>query len=314
MPLLEVRGLRLAFGSVEVLRGIDFHVEEGETLGVVGESGCGKSLTGLSLMGLLPPEAKITEGRASFQGTDLLNLSAHQMSEVRGGDIAMVFQDPFTSLNPSMRVGDQIAEVFVLHRGKSWSEARQLAVQQIAAVQIPSPESATRKFPHELSGGQRQRIMIAMAFACHPKVLIADEPTTALDVTLQAQILALLAELQAKERTAVVLISHDIGVIASVSDRIAVFYAGKVVEEGLSEEVLLNPKHPYTQGLLASLPGKEERLKAIPGQPPAFATLGQECSFAPRCAHRFEKCDRTPPLLGEETHRAACWLLENNHE
>jgi oligopeptide/dipeptide ABC transporter ATP-binding protein len=244
-----------------------------------------------------------------LDGLDLLSLSETKLRKLRGGDLAMVFQDPFTSLNPMMRVGDQIAEAFVLHRAMNWSEARKKAVEQLDAVRVPAAASTAKKFPHQLSGGQRQRVMVAMAFACHPKVLIADEPTTALDVTLQAQILALLSEMQKREGTSVLLISHDIGVIGSVADRIAVFYAGRVVEEGTAERVLTAPKHPYTRGLLAALPGGQERLSSIPGQPPDFATLGKDCSFAPRCAYRFAKCNEEPmllPLGGD--HRAACWL------
>ncbi|MEW5882646.1 MAG: oligopeptide/dipeptide ABC transporter ATP-binding protein [Armatimonadota bacterium] len=304
MPILEVRNLHVAIEGVEILRGVNLFVEEGETLGIVGESGCGKSMTGLAVIGLLPGDGRVTQGEVLLNGENLVTAGERRMRHVRGGDIAMVFQDPFTSLNPAMRIGDQIAEAMVLHRSMSWRAARKEAVKMLESVKVPAPASTVRKYPHQLSGGQRQRVMVAMAFACRPKVLIADEPTTALDVTLQAQILALLTELQEQEGTAVILISHDIGVIGSVSDRICVFYAGRVIEDGDSRDVLRRPKHPYTQGLLASLPGGEERLSSIPGQPPDFRTLGGECAFAPRCPHRFERCDVEPDLLGGDLDAA----------
>jgi len=311
VPTLEVRGLRVAFDSTEILRGVDFDVEAGKTLGVVGESGCGKSMTGLAVMGLLPTGGRIIGGSIKFAGEDIARAKESRMRKLRGGDIAMVFQDPFTSLNPSMRVVDQIIEAVLLHRDVDRAGARKIALQQLADVRVPAPESTARKFPFQLSGGQRQRVMIAMAFACHPKLLIADEPTTALDVTLQAQILALLDELKQKHQTAVVLISHDIGVIGAVSDRIAVFYAGKVVEEGATEQVLRYPAHPYTKGLLASMPGKEETLYSIPGQPPNFAKLDGACSFRERCPNAFDKCSVEPGLLqANQEHRSACWLAE----
>lgn len=309
VPTLEVRGLHVAFGSTEILRGVDFDVEPGKTLGVVGESGCGKSMTGLSVMGLLPPGGRITAGSISFNGEDLAQVKESRLRKLRGGDIAMVFQDPFTSLNPSMRVVDQIVEAVLLHRDVNRAEARDIALQQLADVRVPAPESTARKFPFQLSGGQRQRVMIAMAFVCRPKLLIADEPTTALDVTLQAQILALLDELKRKYGTAVILISHDIGVIGAVSDRIAVFYAGKVIEDGAAEQVLRHPAHPYTRGLLASLPGKGEKLYSIPGQPPNFAELAGACSFRERCPEAFDRCAVEPGLIQlPGAQRAACWL------
>lgn len=312
VPTLEIRGLHVAFGSTEILRGVDLRVEKGETLGVVGESGCGKSMTGLAVIGLLPQGGKVTSGEILFDGENIAKASERKLRSLRGGEIAMIFQDPFTSLNPSMRIADQIAEAIVLHRDVGRKKAHDLAIEQLAAVRVPSPKSTARKYPHQLSGGQRQRVMVAMAFACHPKLLIADEPTTALDVTLQAQILALLKELQEREGTAIVLISHDIGVIGSVSDRMCVFYAGKVVEEGTAEQVLKTPAHPYTRGLLSSLPGTNKRLYSIPGQPPDFRTLGKECSFRPRCPYKHPKSDEEPPLLEiANGHRAACWLIES---
>lgn len=311
MPALSIRDLRVSFGSTEILRGVTLSVDAGETLGIVGESGCGKSMTGLAAMRLLPPGGKIIGGEIVLGERDLIKLSESRMRKLRGSDIAMIFQDPFTSLNPMMRVGEQIAEAIVLHQELGWDAARRKAIEMLKSVGVPSPESAARKYPHQLSGGQRQRAMIGIAFSCHPKVLIADEPTTALDVTLQAQILALLKELQQREGTAVLLISHDIGVIGSVSDRICVFYAGRVVEEGPRDRVLQRPKHPYTQGLLAALPGETERIASIPGQPPDFSCLGKHCSFSSRCSYQFDKCGTEPglrPLGGD--HRAACWLDE----
>lgn len=310
MSALEINDLHVAFGQTEVLRGVSLRVSPGETLGVVGESGCGKSMTGLAAMGLLPPGGRVTSGSVLLGDKDLTQMNESGLRKIRGGDIAMVFQDPFTSLNPMMRVGDQIAEAVVLHRNESWKTARETAVSALSQVKVPSPKSTAQKFPHQLSGGQRQRVMVAMAFACHPKVLIADEPTTALDVTLQAQILQLLKELQEAEGTAVILISHDIGVIGSVSDRIAVLYAGRVVEVGIAESVLRNPQHPYTKGLLASLPGDTERLASIQGQPPDFKSLKGQCSFSDRCEFRFEKCSSEPALIRIANQESACWLAE----
>ncbi|MFN8138453.1 MAG: ABC transporter ATP-binding protein [Fimbriimonadales bacterium] len=310
MSRFSVQDLHVAFGDVEVLRGVSLHVESGEVLGVVGESGCGKSMTGLACMRLLPHGARVTNGSISLDDSDIVRLTERQMRRVRGGEVAMVFQDPFTSLNPMMRVGEQIAEAIVLHQGLSKSAATTKAIEQLDRVRVPSPESTAQKYPHQLSGGQRQRVMVAIAFSCHPKVLIADEPTTALDVTLQAQILALLKELQQNEGTAVILISHDIGVIGSVADRIAVFYAGRVVETGSASEVLRDPKHPYTQGLLASMPSAKSRLYSIPGQPPEFRELRGACSFAARCPHQFEKCETEPSLIQVGTRACACWLGE----
>jgi oligopeptide/dipeptide ABC transporter ATP-binding protein len=263
-------------------------------------------------MSLLPPGGAITDGDVTFSGEAISAAGERRMRSLRGGDIAMVFQDPFTSLNPSMRVGDQIAEAITLHTQAARREALAGAIRQLEAVRVPSPRSTARKFPHQLSGGQRQRVMVAMAFACKPKVLIADEPTTALDVTLQAQILSLLRELQAEHGTAVILISHDIGVIGSVANRVAVFYAGRVIEEGDASAVLEQPAHPYTRGLLASLPGGKERLHSISGQPPNFGELSGACSFAPRCAERFTKCEQEPGLLDirARSGKAACWLVE----
>jgi peptide/nickel transport system ATP-binding protein len=312
MPMLELRDLHVAFGDVEVLRGVSLSVESGQTLGVVGESGCGKSMTGMAVMGMLPPTARVPKGQILLDRRDLLELKKSDWLDVRGQEVAMVMQDPFTSLNPMMRVGDQIAEVYRLHQGASWSEGRKRAVEMLKRVGVPAPKEAARKYPHQMSGGQRQRVVIACAFASKPKVLIADEPTTALDVTLQAQILRLLNELQSENGTAVVLISHDIGVIGSVADTVAVFYAGRVVEQGTVAQVLNSPSHPYTQALLAAMPRRgQERLAQIPGQPPDFAAMPHGCSFRPRCPHAFDRCVNEPGLLPtSDAHGCACWLVE----
>jgi oligopeptide/dipeptide ABC transporter ATP-binding protein len=310
MPLVEITGLEVQAGPLPILRGVHLAVEAGTTLGVVGESGCGKSMTGLSLMGMLPPAARITGGTIKLAGRELQGLPEKEWRSIRGKEIAMVMQDPFTSLNPMMRVGDQIAEVYRLHQGMSKSQAWEKAVEMVGKVGVPNPPEAARRHPHQLSGGQRQRIVIGIAFAARPKALIADEPTTALDVTLQAQILRLLRQLQDEVGTAVILITHDIGVIAAMAHRVAVFYAGQVVEEGSVEQVLRTPGHPYTQALLDSLPDHRlDRLRIITGQPPLFSQLPPGCSFAPRCPHRHEKCDAQPPLVTlAPGHGSACWL------
>ncbi|MBS1700396.1 MAG: ABC transporter ATP-binding protein [Armatimonadetes bacterium] len=309
MSLLSVSDLHVAFGSTEILRGVSFDLKEGETLGVVGESGCGKSMTGFAIMGMLQAPGKITSGSIQLEGRELVGMRERDMRKIRGQDIALVMQDPFTSLNPMMRIADQIAEAYTLHEGISHGEARRRAVEMLDKVGVPAPESSANKYPHQLSGGQRQRVVIAMAFACKPKVLIADEPTTALDVTLQAQILRLLRELQQKEGTGVILISHDIGAIASVSHRIAVFYAGRIIETGSAEQVLRHASHPYSRSLLMSLPrAGQDRLESIGGQPPDFSKLTGECSFAPRCPLRIDQCATEPPLeFNENGVGCACW-------
>jgi oligopeptide/dipeptide ABC transporter ATP-binding protein len=311
MSLLDVRNLHVKIGGAHILRGVSFSVNPGETLGVVGESGCGKSMTGLALMGMLPRNGVIPEGEMEFDGRDLTKLRPKDWLDIRGQDISMVMQDPFTSLNPMMRVGDQIAEVYQLHQGIGKGRARELAVEMLAKVGVPAPSDSARKYPHQMSGGQRQRVVIAIAFASKPKLLIADEPTTALDVTLQAQILHLLKDLQREVGTAVILISHDIGVIGALSDRICVYYAGQVVETGTGSQVLKNPKHPYTRALLAAVPTVgAERLAAIGGQPPSLTSVIEGCSFAPRCPNRFEKCVEEPTLFDVAGGQsAACWLV-----
>ncbi len=301
MALLEVENLRTEFRSrgtvVQAVRGVTFHVERGETVGVVGESGSGKSVTALSVMGLVPsPPGHITQGSVRLDGNDLLLASPRDLRDTRGAKMAMVFQDPFSCLNPTMTLGEQVSEPIRLHKGVTRSEARDRALNLLRAVRIPSPEIRYRQYPHEISGGQRQRVMIAMAFACSPELLIADEPTTALDVTVQAQILALMAEMQKKTNTGILLITHDIGVVAESCDRVLVMYAGQIVESGSVDQVLGKPKHPYTQGLLESLPqigGPRRRLASIPGQPPDLAHLAQGCPFAPRCPRRMPDICRT---------------------
>lgn len=309
--ILEVRDLEVAFGPAQILRGVTFDVFPGETLGVVGESGCGKSMTGYAIMGMLQAPGKVVGGSIRFEGRELTTLSPREWLSIRGDQIALVMQDPFTSLNPMMRVGEQIAEAYRLHQGMDRPTAAREAVKMLEYVGVPIPESSARKYPHQMSGGQRQRVVIAIAFACKPKILIADEPTTALDVTLQAQILRLIREMQERDKTAVILISHDIGVIGSLASRIAVYYAGEVVELGPSEEVLRRPAHPYTQALLNALPtaGKTE-LESLPGQPPDLSQPIQGCAFAARCPVRCKRAEEHPPLIQvTEKHMAACWRL-----
>ncbi len=312
MPLLQPLNLHVSMRGLPILRGIEISVSRGETLGIVGESGCGKSMTGLTLMGMLPKGGQVTHGQILLDGRDISNLSPKDWLKIRGQQIAMVMQDPFTSLNPLMMVGDQIAEVYRLHQGLGRVEAWKRAVAMIERVGVPDPPRAARKFPHQMSGGQRQRIVIATAFAAKPKLLIADEPTTALDVTLQAQILKVLRDLQKSEGTGVILISHDIGVIGAMAHRTAVFYAGQVVECGTTKETLTNPQHPYTRALLASLPDhKLDRLEVIQGQPPLFTELNDGCAFAPRCRHASEACSQKQTLwLGESGRGVRCHLSQ----
>jgi len=312
MALLDVQDLHVTIGAAQILRGVSFALEPRQTLGVVGESGCGKSMTGLAIMGMLPPKGSVSRGSICLAGKRLESLTQREWLQVRGQDIAMIMQDPFTSLNPMMRVGAQIAEVLTLHRGVSMREANAQAVRLLDEVGVPGPESAAQKYPHQMSGGQRQRVVIAIAFACQPKLLIADEPTTALDVTLQAQILRLLKALQESVGTAVILISHDIGVIGSVADIVAVYYAGRVVEFGPTTRVLECPSHPYTQALMNALPAiGKSRLESISGQPPDLSNLPQGCSFRPRCPFAFVPCTEDPPaFLVSPGHSAACWLQD----
>jgi peptide/nickel transport system ATP-binding protein len=299
--LLEVKDLRTHFptraGLVRAVDGVSFNLDRGELLGLVGESGCGKSMTALSVMRLIAPPGRIVSGEVLFDGKDLLRLADAQMRQMRGDDIAMIFQDPMTSLNPVYTVGEQIAEALRLHRKLSRKEARQATIEAMREVAIPDPARRIDDYPHQLSGGMRQRVMIAMALACNPKLLIADEPTTALDVTIQAQILELLNELRKQRDLAVLLITHDLGVVAEVADRVAVMYTGRIVEESPVEELFARPKHPYTEGLLRSVPKltgedvfKKERLETIEGVVPSPTDLPHGCHFAPRCPHRMPRC------------------------
>jgi oligopeptide/dipeptide ABC transporter ATP-binding protein len=299
--LLEVNNLRTYFptrrGLVRAVDGVSFYLDRGELLGLVGESGCGKSMTALSVMRLIAPPGKIVEGEILFDGQDLLKLSDAEMRQMRGDDIAMIFQDPMTSLNPVFTVGEQIAEALRLHRKLSRKEAKRAAIEAMREVAIPDPARRIDDYPHQLSGGMRQRVMIAMALACNPKLLIADEPTTALDVTIQAQILELLDELRKQRELAVLLITHDLGVVAEVADRVAVMYTGRIVEESPVDELFARPKHPYTEGLLRSVPkltsehvARKERLETIDGTVPRPTDLPPGCHFAPRCSHRMPRC------------------------
>ena len=299
--LLEVRHLQTHFatkrGEVRAVDGVSFHLQHGETLCLVGESGCGKSVTALSILRLIAPPGRIAGGEILFEGHDLLKLSDAEMRALRGNDIAMIFQDPMTSLNPVFTVGEQIAEAIRLHRGVSKREAWNQAVEGMRDVMIPAPEVRAKNYPHEMSGGMRQRVMIAMALACDPKLLIADEPTTALDVTIQAQILDLLNELRERRKLALLLITHDLGVVAETADRVAVMYAGQIVEEAPVRELFAQPRHPYTEGLLRAVPklGSKQaghaRLQTIEGIVPNPLELPPGCRFAPRCAYRLAQCD-----------------------
>jgi oligopeptide/dipeptide ABC transporter ATP-binding protein len=315
--LLHVQGLRTHFftndGVVRAVDGVDLSVRQGETLGLVGESGCGKSITALTVMRLLSRPGRAVAGRVIFNGRNLLELSEEEMEDVRGNDIAMIFQEPMTSLNPVFRVGDQIGEALQRHLGVSRDEAGDRVVDLFTTVGIPSPERRVREYPHQMSGGMRQRVMIAMALACKPKLLIADEPTTALDVTIQAQILELIKELKRTQNMAVIMITHDLGVIAEVAQNVAVMYAGKIVERAPVEELFASPQHPYTQGLLGSIPSPDKlgrRLDVIRGVVPHPLNLPPGCTFAPRCPHRMDVCDTAFPALDPTgpNHDVACYL------
>lgn len=316
-PLLEVRDLRTHFktqdGVVKAVDGVSFHVNRGETLGIVGESGCGKSVTSLSIMRLIPsPPGKIVSGQLLFDGEDLIQLSEEEMRKIRGNRIAMIFQDPMTSLNPVLTIGRQITESLELHMKLNTREAQNRAVELLDMVGIPSPAKRLDNYPHQFSGGMRQRVMIAMALSCNPELLIADEPTTALDVTIQAQILELINRLKSELDTAVIIITHDLGVVAGMTDRVTVMYAGRVVEEGKTGEIFANPRMPYTIGLLRSIPRLDEergrKLTPIRGLPPDLIDLPPLCPFSPRCDYVQEAClQQTPPLRPvANDHRAAC--------
>jgi oligopeptide/dipeptide ABC transporter ATP-binding protein len=322
--LIQLKNLTTHFftpeGVVKAVERVSFGIEKGRTLGVLGESGCGKSVTALTIMRLIPdPPGKILGGEIEFEGSDLLKISPAAMRQVRGKDIAMIFQEPMTSLNPVYTIGDQIAETYTTHQGMDKPEAFQRAAEMLRLVGIPAPERRVHEYPHQLSGGMRQRAMIAMAMACRPKLLIADEPTTALDVTIQAQILDLMLGLQEEVGMAIMIITHDLGVIAEVSDEVVVMYAGQVVEYASIETLFLQPRHPYTLGLMTSIPqlgrkfreGKA-RLKEIPGLVPNLIRLPPGCLFQPRCPMAFQTCtQQRPPLFSLDSgHGVRCWLVE----
>ena len=320
--LLDIRGLRTQFftddGLARAVDGVSYSLERGETVGVVGESGCGKSVTALSVLRLIPdPPGKIVEGEILFEGTDLLQLSAADMRRIRGNDISMIFQEPMTSLNPVFTIGNQITEAVRLHQGLNKKDALAKAVEALKLVGIPVPERRVHEYPHQLSGGMRQRAMIAMALSCNPKVLIADEPTTALDVTIEAQILDLMRTLQEELGTAIIMITHDLGVIADIARKVVVMYAGKIVEQAPVERIFASPNHPYTQGLLQSLPrvdkdasGAKQRLQEIPGIVPSLLNLPTGCKFASRCPSVMPQCKEQEPPLEQVAadHYSACWL------
>jgi len=317
-PILSVRELQTYFftdaGVARAVDGVSFDVYPGRTLALVGESGCGKSITALSILRLIPePPGRIVGGSILFEGRDLLMANPTDMRDLRGNAISMVFQEPMTSLNPVFRIGDQIGAVLRLHRGLSKAEARAAVIDLLEQVGIPAPEERVDNYPHQMSGGMRQRVMIAMALACDPKVLIADEPTTALDVTIQAQILELLRKLQHERGMAIVLITHDLGVVAESADDVAIMYAGRIIEQGPVREVFANRSHPYTQGLFDSLPevgAERARLKAIRGSVPPATHFPSGCRFHPRCPYTMQICPAEEPALLQvgEAHRAACWL------
>src|ERR1700732_2293077 len=324
--LVEIDNLQTHFftptGVVRAVDGVSYSVRSGETLGVVGESGCGKSVTALSVLRLVAnPPGRIVGGTVNFEGTNLLDLSESEMEAIRGNDISMIFQEPMTSLNPLLTIGRQIGEAMVLHRGLSWREATDEATEMRRRVHIPEPERRVQAYPHQLSGGMRQRAMIAMALCCNPKLLIADEPTTALDVTIQAQILDLMRELQETLGTAIVLITHDMGIVAENADRVVVMYAGRKVEEAGADDLFERPGHPYTKGLLGSLPNlevaahtdaRQARLNEIKGMVPSLANLPEGCTFAPRCGLATDECRASYPLLQQHGpgHWIACWHAE----
>lgn len=317
--VIEVKDLKISFqtygGEVQAVRGVNFYLEKGETLAIVGESGSGKSVTSQAIMQLLPkPPANYKSGEILYKGENLLNKSKKQIEKYRGKDIAMIFQDPMTALNPTMKIGEQIKEGMRKHLHVSKGEAAKRTIELLNLVGIPFPQKRVNQYPHEFSGGMRQRAMIAVALACNPTVLIADEPTTALDVTIQAQILELLKEIQRKMDTAILFITHDLGVVANVADRVAVMYAGKIVETGTVDEIFYNPKHPYTWGLLASMPDMDERhskLYAIPGSPPDLTDPPKGDAFAPRNSYALNiDFNEEPPMFKiTDTHYAATWLL-----
>lgn len=316
--LLEIKNLKTSFfthvGEVQAVGGVSIDLNKGEAIGIVGESGSGKSITMMSVMRLLADNGKIKEGQVIFDGRDLAKLTENEMQSVRGNEIGMIFQDPMTSLNPVLSIGTQIMEPLMKHKKMTNKQAFDKAVQMLSLVGIPSPEKRMKQYPHEFSGGMRQRVMIAMALTCEPKLLIADEPTTALDVTIQAQILELMKDLKEKINTSIILITHDLGVVADVCERINVMYGGLIAETGTKQDIFYRPSHPYTWGLLRSIPNPKhevkERLKPIEGQPPDLLKPPVGCPFADRCEYAMKVCMQQRPPLFEvgEGHKAACWL------
>ncbi|MGR9173681.1 ABC transporter ATP-binding protein [Rhizobium sp. KDH_Rht_773_N] len=320
-PLLSVEHLKVEFGTptnpIVVVDDVSFEIEAGGAVGIVGESGSGKSITSLAIMRLVPELCRISGGNIRFEGHDLLKLPASAMPEIRGRDIAMIFQEPMSSLNPVMTIGDQIGEAIKLHEKMSREQRRARIIELLKLVGIPNPEGRLDAYPHQFSGGMRQRVMIAMAVACNPKLLIADEPTTALDVTIQAQVLDLMARVRKTLNTAVLLISHDLGVIAEVCDRVIVMYAGRVVEDADVRSIFANPSHPYTRGLLKSIPrldDDQKRLYQIPGSVPTAGSVKEGCPFYARCPLHIDKCrsDMPPMFAFGQRHKAACWVTAEN--
>lgn len=318
--LLSVKNLKTQFYSsgrtIRAIDGVSFDIEEGGAFGLVGETGCGKSVTALSILRLIPyPPGKIVEGEILFRGKNLLALTEDEMRSIRGKEISMIFQEPMTSLNPVFRIGDQMMEVIMLHQGLMRTQAFEKAVEMLDRVNIPDSKRVMMQFPHQLSGGMRQRVMIAMELSCHPFLLIADEPTTALDVTIQAQILRLIKEIKKELHTSILLITHDLGVIAEMCDRVAVMYAGSIVEQASVEEIFEDPKHPYTQGLWGAIPRidqEKEALAVISGTVPDLSQPPLGCKFHPRCSYRFDPCDRMIPPLFQTSHGhlVSCYLYE----
>ena len=323
--VLEVRNLQTHFktdaGIVKAVDGVSFVVHQGETVGLVGESGCGKSVTNLSIMRLVPsPPGKIVGGEVLYDGEDIMKMSEKDLRNIRGNKISMIFQDPMTSLNPFLKISTQMIETIRLHQNKTKEEARAKAIKMLGEVGIPSPEKRIDCYPHQFSGGMRQRVMIAMALSCNAELLIADEPTTALDVTIQAQILELIKKLSEKFKTAVIMITHDLGVVAGMCDKVCVMYAGRVVEYAPTDDLFEKPLHPYTEGLIASVPkidgDKSERLFSIEGQPPNVIDLPPCCPFHPRCHKAMEvcKCCYPPDYAADEKHHVSCWLYASEEE
>lgn len=321
--ILEVKNLQTRFrlrkGYAHAVNDVSFHLRRGETLGVVGESGCGKSVTMLSMLKLLPPAAQVVGGEVLFEGEDLLKMERRELQKVRGGKIGMIFQDPMTSFNPVLTIGDQVGEPLIYHRKATKDEAMARAIELFHLVGIPDPENRVRDYPHQFSGGMRQRAMIAMALTCQPDLIIADEPTTALDVTIQAQIVELVKDLRDRLNLAIIWITHDLSLVAGFADRIMVMYAGRIVEEACTEELFDDPRHPYTLGLLAALPAfqaekKVKRLNSIPGSPPDLRQFPTACPFQPRCQFAIERCQKELPVLESvadnkgKVHRMACWV------